>query len=148
MTNYIQYGNQTIPMPEGMTLDQAKEQMSRFFPELAEPKIDTAKKGDDTTYTFSKRAGTKGIVAAATGEQLQALRALQNLRPRPILPKWAFHLCAGKVAAHKPEQLTRLVEALDVEAREVGRARAALEQLAPAWSASADSGSNSAIDLL
>jgi hypothetical protein len=149
MTNYIQYGNQTIPMPDGMTLEQAKEQMARFFPELAEPKIDTNKKGDDTTYVFSKRAGTKGVIAATTGKHLQALRALQALRPQPILPTWAFHLCAGEAGgghavAHKPEQLTQLVDALDAEAREVGRAREALEQLAPAWPASA----SSAIDLL
>lgn len=146
--NYIKYGNQTIPMPEGMTLDQAKEQMARFFPELAEPKIDTAKKGDDTTYTFSKRAGTKGLVAAATGEQLQAIRALNAMRHRPIMPGWALRLCAGRTTAHKPEQLTRLVESLSAEAAEVGRARSALEQVAPAWLASADSGADSACDLL
>ena len=51
MSKFIQYGNKTLTMPEGMTLEQAKQLMARHFPELAEnPKVDTKKEGDDTTY--------------------------------------------------------------------------------------------------
>ena len=54
MSKFIQYGNKTLTMPEGMTLEQAKQLMARHFPELAEnPKVDTKKEGDDTTYIFS-----------------------------------------------------------------------------------------------
>jgi PRTRC genetic system protein C len=56
----VQYGNQTMDVPDGMTLEQLKEQMCRFFPELSEPKIDTQKDGEKTTYVFSKKVGTKG----------------------------------------------------------------------------------------
>ena len=60
-SRFIKYGNQTMPMPDGMTLDQAKAIMARHFPELAEnPKIETKKDGDKTTYVFSKQAGRKG----------------------------------------------------------------------------------------
>lgn len=63
---YVRYGAQEMPMTAGMTLEQAKEQMRRFFPELADPKVDTetvkGKKGepDKTIYIFSKKAGHKG----------------------------------------------------------------------------------------
>mgnify|MGYP000966961221 FL=1 len=60
MTKKIRYGDKTIDMPDAMTLDQAKEQMARFFPELSEPAVETKKDGDDVTYVFSKKAGRKG----------------------------------------------------------------------------------------
>ena len=56
----IKYGGQTIDLPADMSLEDAKAQMARFFPELSEPKIETVKKDDVTTYVFSKQAGTKG----------------------------------------------------------------------------------------
>lgn len=60
MTKRIKYGDKTIDMPDAMTLEQAKEQMARFFPELAEPAVETKKDGDNTIYVFSKKAGRKG----------------------------------------------------------------------------------------
>ena len=36
MSKFIQYGNKTLTMPEGMTLEQAKQLMARHFPELVE----------------------------------------------------------------------------------------------------------------
>ena len=56
----IRYGDRTMPLEQGMTLEQAKELMARHFPELADPKIETKKDKDNTTYVFSKKAGTKG----------------------------------------------------------------------------------------
>lgn len=58
----IRYGDKKIEMPEGMTLEQAKAQMARFFAELAEPEVTTKKEGDTTVYVFSKKAGKKGGV--------------------------------------------------------------------------------------
>ena len=57
----VRYGGQTIDLPAGMTLEDAKQQMARFFPELSEAKVETKKDGDVTTYTFSKQAGRKGL---------------------------------------------------------------------------------------
>ena len=59
---FARYGDKTMPVPDGMTLEQLKTQMARFFPELAEPKVESKKdeaKGT-TTYVFSKQAGKKG----------------------------------------------------------------------------------------
>lgn len=56
----IRYGGQTTDVPDGMTLEQAKQQMARFFPELADPKVETKKEKDVTVWEFSKKAGTKG----------------------------------------------------------------------------------------
>lgn len=56
----IQYGGRTLDLPAGMSLEEAKQQMARFFPELSEPKVETKKDGDTTTYVFSKQAGRKG----------------------------------------------------------------------------------------
>jgi hypothetical protein len=56
----IRYGDRTLELPAGMTLEEAKAQMARFFPELSEPHIETKKDGDTTTYVFSKQAGRKG----------------------------------------------------------------------------------------
>jgi len=56
----IKYGDKTIDMPDTMSLEQAKEQMARFFPELSEPAVETKKDGDNVTYVFSKKAGRKG----------------------------------------------------------------------------------------
>lgn len=71
----IRYGNQSMPMPDGMTLDQAKAIMARHFPELAEnPKIETKKDGDKTTYVFSKQAGRKGQTNQKIITQLHKLK--------------------------------------------------------------------------
>lgn len=63
---FVRYGAQQMPMAGGMTLEQAKEQMRRFFPELADPAVTTeTEKGgkgepDKTIYVFAKKAGHKG----------------------------------------------------------------------------------------
>ena len=84
MSKFIQYGNKTLTMPEGMTLEQAKQLMARHFPELAEnPKVDTKKEGDDTTYIFSKQAGRKGATdAQRAARRLQRLKAIDNVPPK------------------------------------------------------------------
>jgi hypothetical protein len=49
-----------------LALDEVKSHMSRLFPELADPKIETLtdKKTDTVTYVFSKKAGIKGATNA------------------------------------------------------------------------------------
>lgn len=57
---FIEYGGRRIPVPADMTQETAKGQMARFYPELADPKIESKKDGDKTIWVFSKKAGTKG----------------------------------------------------------------------------------------
>jgi hypothetical protein len=64
---FIEYGGRRIPVPADMTQETAKGQMARFYPELADPKIESKKDGDKTVWVFSKKAGTKGHGQAAEG---------------------------------------------------------------------------------
>ena len=122
MSKFIQYGNKTLTMPEGMTLEQAKQLMARHFPELAEnPKVDTKKEGDDTTYIFSKQAGRKG----ATDAQ-RAARRLQRLKPIDNVPP--------EIERVDPEHIAlapRVYDELSAEIQAVQRVAAQLVQLAP-----------------
>ena len=99
MSKFIQYGNKTLTMPEGMTLEQAKQLMARHFPELAEnPKVDTKKEGDDTTYIFSKQAGRKG----ATDEIIDQMTAVdRDGNPIPLA------VAAAEIEL-APDQLVRI----------------------------------------
>lgn len=54
------YGGKKMPVPQGTALPELKTLMARFFPELAEAKVETKTEGDVTTYVFSKQAGQKG----------------------------------------------------------------------------------------
>ena len=122
MSKFIQYGNKTLTMPEGMTLEQAKQLMARHFPELAEnPKVDTKKEGDDTTYIFSKQAGRKG----ATDAQ-RAARRLQRLKPIDNVPP--------EIERVDPEHIAlapHVYDELSAEIQATQRVSAQLVQLAP-----------------
>lgn len=122
MSKFIQYGNKTLTMPEGMTLEQAKQLMARHFPELAEnPKVDTKKEGDDTTYIFSKQAGRKGATdAQRAARRLQRLKAIDNVPP--------------EIERVDPEHIAlapRVYDELSAEIQAVQRVAAQLVQLAP-----------------
>lgn len=54
------YGQRRMPIPDGMTDDQVKAQMGRFFPELSDPKVEVKKAKGVRELHFSKKAGTKG----------------------------------------------------------------------------------------
>lgn len=56
----IRYGDKEIELPANMTLEQGKDQMRRFFAELADPQVETIKEKGQTVYVFSKKAGHKG----------------------------------------------------------------------------------------
>lgn len=81
----IKYGDKTIEMPDGMTLDQAKQQMARFFPELAEPEVKAEKKNDKTIYIFSKKAGRKG--AANAPDDLTQFRNAEDILDRACVER-------------------------------------------------------------
>lgn len=90
-TRLVKYGDRTMDVPAEMTLDQLREVMSRHFPELADPQIDTQRKGDKTVYVFSKKAGRKGGGDSGSdiGRIVERVRALP---PDPALGR------AGEIA--------------------------------------------------
>lgn len=94
----IRYGDRTMPLEPGMTLEQAKELMARHFPELADPKIETKRDGDKTVYTFSKKAGHKGRGARGHNSRrrrgsdyARALHALEQLAAVEVVGKALLH---------------------------------------------------------
>lgn len=126
-TRFIQYGDKRIPLEEGMTLEQAKQLMSRHFPELADPQIKTEKKGEVTTYVFSKKAGRKGGPHARKAHR-SALRRLKKLEPRPALPDER----AEAILSGRPEAMSQtLAQRLRAEAELTQEANRALRSLRP-----------------
>ena len=92
-TKKIKYGDRTLELPAGMTLEEAKAQMARFFPELAEPKIETKKDGDDTTYVFSKQAGRKGSASfPGAGDKCRTCGEIMWSASHKCAPRWEFCL--------------------------------------------------------
>jgi PRTRC genetic system protein C len=125
-TRVIRYGDREFPLEPGMTLDQAKDLMARHFPELANPKIDTKKTADKTTYIFSKQAGHKGAVRrahanTATITRLLGLREWFNLDKRIV----------AAVVDRKGDQVhaASLAVNAEVEAKQVIAIRVGLDRL-------------------
>lgn len=132
MERYIKYGNQTQPMPDGMKLDEAKAIMARHFPELAEnPKVETKKDGDKTTYVFSKQAGRKGLSPLhAVVRNLDALKAQPTVESAIV----DYALGQARMVEHAAET------ALANEIARVPHTCAALLRVAPAFPAEGEGG--------
>lgn len=61
MSRIFVYDNREFPDPDpGLTVDQVKESMARFFPEIATADVRETKRGEDTVHEFVRRVGTKG----------------------------------------------------------------------------------------
>lgn len=126
---FVKYGEKTTELPASMTLAQAKQQMARFFPELADPEVKTEKKGEDTIYTFSKKAGRKGADALSTlAQRLTRVRETPVASPAVI----AVALQAGDGAG---VDLEAALERMQSEAHAVAEWGRAAEALPPAWPA-------------
>ncbi len=55
------YDGRDFPDPDpSLTAEEVRQNMTGFFPELANADTTESKRGDDTVYTFKKRVGTKG----------------------------------------------------------------------------------------
>ncbi len=125
-TRKICYGDKEFELDAGMTIDQAKSIMARHFPELADPEIKTEKKGDVTTYTFSKRAGRKGA---------DRVDVLLSIPPAPVLPddvvQFAGVLLRDDITPQDTEHLHELASRLREDSHEAQRLAAALANLKP-----------------
>lgn len=122
----IEYGGRKIPIPDDMTQEQAKDQMARFFPELADPKIESKKDGDKTVWVFSKKAGTKGAPTHA-----DLVKRLAGLKTTPLAPAWLVDAALGRPG--KLGSFDKAAKALLAEARQVNALKHSLDRLAPAW---------------
>jgi len=58
MTKKLIFGNETFPVPEDMTLEEVQEWASEALPAIADA---TGSENSDGDYTFTKKAGTKGL---------------------------------------------------------------------------------------
>lgn len=55
------YDSREFPDPDPeMSIDDVRQSMTNFFPELANAETATSKRGDDDIIEFQKRVGSKG----------------------------------------------------------------------------------------
>lgn len=133
--SFVKYGEKTLELPAGMTLSQAKEQMARFFPELADPEVKTDKNGDDTVYTFSKKAGRKGAGRKSAAGPLATLTTrLRQVRATPIASP-AVIAVALQTSDGARVDLEAALDQLESDARAVIAWRSTATALPPAWPA-------------
>jgi PRTRC genetic system protein C len=61
MARIFSYEGKEYPDPDPkMSVDDVRQSMAGFFPELSNAETTEAKRGEDTIITFKKRVGTKG----------------------------------------------------------------------------------------
>ncbi|MFN8472135.1 MAG: PRTRC system protein C [Anaerolineae bacterium] len=62
MARIFRYDNREFPDPDAtLSVDEVRQQLSAFFPELVNAETREERRGETTVYTFSKRIGTKGV---------------------------------------------------------------------------------------
>ena len=55
------YDGREFPDPDPkMSVDEVRQSMTNFFPELANAETKQSKRGDNDIYEFARRVGTKG----------------------------------------------------------------------------------------
>jgi PRTRC genetic system protein C len=60
-TRVFVYDGREFPDPDpNMSVDEVRQSMTSFFPELANADTKQSKRGDDDIVEFQKRVGTKG----------------------------------------------------------------------------------------
>jgi len=61
MARVFVYDGREFPDPDPeMSVDNVRQSMTNFFPELANAESSTTKRGDDDMIEFRRRVGTKG----------------------------------------------------------------------------------------
>ena len=80
MTRIFVYDDREFPDPEPeMSVEQVKGTLADFYGEIANASVKETKRGDDTTYEFQRRVGTKGSLT-------HARRRAPAERPEPSEP--------------------------------------------------------------
>ncbi len=66
MARIFIYDGREFPDPdETLSVDEVRQSMANFFPELSNASTSESKKGEDKVFTFTKRVGTKGSMRTA-----------------------------------------------------------------------------------
>ena len=61
MARVFVYDGREHPDPDpSLSVEEVKQAMAAFFPELATAEAQTSQRGEDTIVTFQRRVGTKG----------------------------------------------------------------------------------------
>ena len=61
MARIFIYDGKDLPDPDpGMTVEEVRQSLTDYFPELSNADVTQGKRGTDDTYTWKKRVGTKG----------------------------------------------------------------------------------------
>jgi len=61
MARVFVYDNREFPDPDpNLSVEQVRETMASFFPELATATVQERQREQDTLYIFERRVGTKG----------------------------------------------------------------------------------------
>ena len=61
MTRVFVYDGREFPDPDPkMSVEEVRQSMTNFFPELANAESSQGKRGDDDIIEFKRRVGTKG----------------------------------------------------------------------------------------
>ena len=77
MARIFLYDGREFPDPDPqLSVEEVRQQLSVFFPELSNADTREERRGENTVYTFSKRIGTKGV------EVVEVLRRVPETRLR------------------------------------------------------------------
>lgn len=134
MSRIFVYDGREFPDPDPQaSVEEVRQHMSTFFPELTNAETREETRGDDHVYTFTRRIGTKGrrrspaIVAILRRVPPTRLRVFE-LAAELVGPDGDLDLDAA--VAREPEVNLAIAEA-GAYAAATRRAREALQRLAP-----------------
>ena len=85
MPRIFVYDGREFPDPDpNLKVDEVRQHMANFFPELSNAESKESKRGEDTIIEFKKRVGTKGTfrMPGATGPGISS-----DVDTTPIVPK-------------------------------------------------------------
>lgn len=62
MARVFVYDGREFPDPDpNLSVDEVRQSMGNFFPELSNAETKETKRGEDTIIEFKRRVGTKGL---------------------------------------------------------------------------------------
>jgi PRTRC genetic system protein C len=139
MPRVFVYDGRSFPDPDpALSVEQVRQQLAEYFPELANAETREEQRGEDRLFTFARRIGTKG----ARPRRAPTRRIAGILRGVPPTRLAIFDLAAELVdehglrdldglAARQPELALARAEA-ELYAQATKRAVAAVRRVPPA----------------
>jgi PRTRC genetic system protein C len=125
MTRVFVYDGRSFPDPDpALSVEQMRQQLAEYFPELANAETREEQRGEDRLFTFARRIGTKG----ARPRRAPTRRIAGILHGVPPTRLAIFDLAAELVDAHGLRDL----DGLAARQPELNLARAEAELYAQA----------------